>query len=313
MNKELRELCVNQYIKGKTIEEICKLYTLKWASVYRILNNRNLEIKEEKEICSYYINGKSTVYISNLYSVNHHLISKILEKHNIERIGNGKRKYKLNETYFDEIDTQTKAYILGFFYADGSNSISKSTISMSLQEDDKDILERIRHEVESEKPLEYIDYSYKNLNDYTYKNQYRLLFFSSHMSESLSDKGMVQNKSLVLEFPEWLDDKLISHFIRGYFDGDGCVHFAKNGNCVVNMTSTNNFCKYVKQYIETTLSIHVSLSDASCRNGITKVLQISGKNQVKTFLDFIYKDAAIYLERKHNSYLNKYYNFSQAA
>lgn len=184
---------------------------------------------------------------------------------------------------------------------------------MSLQEDDKDILERIRYEVESEKPLEYIDYSNKILNDYTFKNQYRLLFFSSHMSKSLSDKGMVQNKSLVLKFPEWLDDNLISHFIRGYFDGDGCVHFAKNGNCIINMTSTYAFCTYIKQYLESILKIHISISDASCHNGVTKVLQISGKNQAKTFLDYIYKDAEIYLERKHNSYINKYYNFSQAA
>lgn len=311
--KKERETFLQQYKAGKSITEIAQTYNQNWSSVYRILNNKNIEIKEERDICSYYLNGDSTVKISKKYGVNNHLISRILEKYNIKRTHNGVRKYSLNETYFDEIDTPTKAYILGFFYADGSNCKSKRTIAMSLQESDKDILERIRNEVGSEKPLEFIDYSNKHDFSYTYKNQYRLLFFSGHMCNALEEKGMIPNKSLSLTFPTWLDKNLWRHFIRGYFDGDGSVHFAKNGNCIVTLTSTNSFCDSIKKFIKEELNIHGCITDSACHNGITKVLSISGKNQVKTFLDFLYKDADIFLERKYQLYQNKYYNLSQAA
>ena len=50
----------------------------------------------------------------------------------------------MDEKYFDNIDTQNKAYTLGFLFADGYNSISKSTVSMALQESDGYILDKIR-------------------------------------------------------------------------------------------------------------------------------------------------------------------------
>ena len=103
------------------------------------------------------------------------------------------------------------------------------------------------------------------------------------------------------------------HFIRGYFDGDGSVHFAKNRNCIVTITSTESFCSSIKDIIKEELNIHGCITDASCHNGITKVLSISGKNQVKTFLDFLYKDSDIFLERKRKLYQSKYYNLSQVA
>lgn len=311
--KEQRKTFIDLYNQGYSIKEISDTCNVKWNAIYRILNNAFTEIRDELEICKKYKSNISTVSIAKEYNVDHHLIARILEKHGIKRTGESTRIYKINKEYFDSIDTPNKAYILGFFYADGCNFPPKGTVSMSLQETDKEILEKIRLEIESEKPLEYLDYSSKNTNGYHYQNQYRLLLFSSHMSTSLSSLGMTQNKSLSLTFPNFLNEELISHFIRGYFDGDGCVHFAQNGNCIINMTSTESFCKTIQDYVFEKLNIHASISDASCHNGVTKVLQISGKNQVKTFLDFIYDDAELYLERKYNLYSNKYYNFSQAA
>lgn len=271
--------------------------------------------KQQNQIIDMYTNqNMSTVKIGKVFDCGNKIIAKVLESHNIPRTGNSRRKYSLNEFYFDDINTPIKAYIMGFLYADGSNHMPKSTISMSLQEEDKDILERIRNEVGSGKPLEFLDYSNKHDFGYTYKNQYRLLFFSTHMCRVLSEKGMMQNKSLVLEFPEWLDESLYSHFIRGYYDGDGSVHFSeKYKNSILTITSTENFCLKIKEYIEKTLQINTYMADASSHNGITRVFGISGANQIKTFLDWLYKDADIYLERKYQKYINKYYNSSQVA
>lgn len=261
--------------------------------------------EEEKIVNMYTVDKCSTVKIGKAFNVSHKKIARVLDKYGIERIGNGRRKYNLNENYFDSIDTPNKAYILGFLYADGCNCSTKQTISMSLQEDDKEILEKIRLEIGNEHPLEFIDYSNKNDFGYTYKNQYRLLMFSSHMCTRLSEIGMVPSKSLVLNFPD-IPSHLYSHFIRGYFDGDGSISFNKT-NAIFSLTSTESFCIHVKNFLENMLSIHMYITDASNKNGTTKVLSTSGNIQVKKLMDYLYRDADLYMERKYLKYRNKYY------
>lgn len=267
----------------------------------------NTKISEDKydEIVKLYESGLSTVKIATSYGVTHKVITRILDKKGIKRRNNGNRKYKLNEAYFDEIDTPNKAYILGFLYADGSNSEHKCTISMSLQEEDGYILEKIRQEIGSEKPLEFLDYSNKHDGGYNYKNQYRLLMFSRHMCNALKNKGVVPNKSLILKWPTFLRDDLYSHFLRGYIDGDGYIQPHKWEHCV-DFISTYDFCRQAQIYIENKLGIKCRLDEASCHNGVTTYLYIRYREQVKLFLDYIYQDAELYLERKYNTYISKY-------
>ena len=265
---------------------------------------------EEKSICNMYLSGISSVKIGQTFNCDHKTITRVLERNGIDRIGVGLRKYKLNEYYFDDIDTPNKAYILGFFYADGSNNEDKQTISMSLQEEDKYILETIRKEINSEKPLEFLDYSNKHDGGYNYKNQYRLLMFSRHMSKVLHDKGMPQNKSLILQWPMFLKDDLISHFLRGYIDGDG--HLRQVGH-FVSLVSIEDFCNSAKEHIENKLGIECKIIDAPCHNGITRQLIISKKENTKPFLNYIYQDAEICLQRKYQIYYEKYINNTQVA
>lgn len=262
--------------------------------------------EEEKKIIKMYtVDNLSTVKIANVFGCSHHTIAKVLKYHNIDRTGLSRRKYGINENYFDSIDTPEKAYILGFLFADGSNNPKKQTVSMSLQEEDFDILEKIRLEIGSKKPLEYLDYSNKHDFGYTYKNQYRLLLFSKKISSRLSSLGMIPSKSLFLKYPD-IPSNLHRHFIRGYFDGDGSLYQyvinSNNKKVTVTITSTEDFCLSVKSIIEKELSIYCGIYDASCHNGITKVLTISGKTSF-SFLDWIYKDASIYMDRKYLRYL----------
>lgn len=258
-----------------------------------------------------YLNGESSPKIGKRYGVGHKVILKQLHRMNV--IVDQKRfvrKYSLDENYFDVIDCPNKAYILGLLYSDGSNNPKKSTVSISLQEEDKELLERVKNEVGSEKPLEFLDYSNKHDYGYHYKNQYRLLFFSQHMCQSLIDKGVIPNKSLKTTFPEWLDESLYSHFIRGMYDGDGSVcQQIKNDNnhpVLLTITATESFCESLQKICQYKLKLNSSIKDASCHNGITKVFIISGRNVVKIFLDWLYQDADIFLQRKYDRYVEYY-------
>ena len=288
---------------------------IKTKNKKRYYNEIVFSHEQTENIIYMYKHGYSTVKIGEKYNVSYRTIARFLEKNGIPRTGVGRRKYKLNEHYFDEIDTPNKAYMLGFFYADGSNCKNKSTVVMSLQEEDKEILEKIRLEVGSEKPLEYLNYSNKTNGGYKYKNQYRLLFFSSHMCSMLEKYGMVPNKSLVLKFPDKLPENLYSHFIRGYMDGDGCIlkRTEKNKNYAVTIISTKEFCEKVQEIIKKHVGINSYIYEASNHNQITMVLGVYGKYQTIKFLNYLYHDADLYMYRKYQiyqSYLNEEKCFS---
>lgn len=274
---------------------------------------KDFSYEDNQRIIQMYQSGVSTVQIGKLFRVSHKVIARVLDRFNIKRVGNGRRKYSIDESYFDEIDTPNKAYILGLLYADGSNFTPKQTISISLEENDKHILDKIKDELKYERALEYLDYSQKHDFGYNYHNQYRLSIFSKHMSEELKKKGVVKNKSLILTFPTFIDKKLMKFFVLGYFDGDGsfCPHYTKDGKFqpLITFTSTQIFCEGLQKYLREELNIPCgNIYDASCHNGITKVLSFSGTQQVKTFLDWLYTDATMYLKRKYEKYKNNYNN-----
>lgn len=260
--------------------------------------------EQEQQIIDMYLNqNMSTVKIGKIFGTTNKPIAKVLERYNIPRTGVGQRKYKLNEEYFDEINTQNKAYILGFLYADGNNCMSKQTIRIGLQEEDKQILEDMRKEICSEKELKYIDNSNKHDNGYNYKNMWQLDMFSKHMCESLNKIGMTPNKSLSVTFPN-IDKSLYSSFIRGVFDGDGCIHSSTKHKYVYNcsIVGTYDLC-YKIQEICNCEGIESHIREASNHNGITAVFEVYRKDSVIKFLDYMYKDAEMYLERKYQRYL----------
>lgn len=274
--------------------------------------------EQVKDIITAYQNGESSVSIGKRYGITHKPILKVLHQNGIVvDSSRSKRKYGLEESYFDCIDTPSKAYIFGLLCADGSICRKKDTVSICLEEGDYYILEQIRQELKSEKELEFIDNSEKKDYGYNYKNQFRLVVFSSYMCDALISKGMVENKSWNLEYPDCINDLLLKHFVRGYFDGNGsyCPHITKKGKFqpLITITSTNNFCKGLRDKLKETLNIPCgNVYDASCHNGTTKVLSFSGANQVKRFLDWMYEDAEMYLVRKYEKYTNSFKNINNS-
>ena len=256
--------------------------------------------KEEYEnIISLYKSGLSQAKIGNIYNVGHYIIGKILRKCGVvARDDSHKyRKYTINENYFDDIDTQNKAYLLGLLYSDGCNYPPQRRVKLELQERDKSILDKINNEIQSNKPLAFNNLNNKNVD---WQNTYRIDITNKHISERLAELGMVQNKSLVLQFPEWLDISLYAPFLRGYFDGDG--HIEWNNTRFVTLAGTNQFCNHVKDFCENYLNIKCSIYDTANKSSNTKLLHVFGKEKIKRFLDFIYKDADLYIERKYNIY-----------
>src|SRR5258706_2989612 len=122
------------------------------------------------------------------------------------------RKYPINESFFEKIDSEEKAYFLGLLFADGTNSIKKTEVKLALGEIDKHILSRLNNFFQPTKPL------YFQKSKLGRQNLYKLIINSKKISYRLNDLGIVPNKTHKLIFPKYLDNNLLKHFIRGYFD-----------------------------------------------------------------------------------------------
>ena len=78
--------------------------------------------------------------------------------------------------------------------------------------------------------------------------------FSKHLAEQLAKIGCPPRKSFILKYPDWLDKDLRSHFIRGYFEGDGCItRTARTSETIkswdFNIISTKEMCEGIKNGI----------------------------------------------------------------
>lgn len=211
------------------------------------------------------------------------------------------QKYNdIDLSFFRVIDCEANAYFLGLLYADGCVQTKNHayTTTLKLKNDDQMIIEKFRDIMSPSSPVKTTGgkYAYFRVNQ-------------KEVCEQLIALGCVPNKSLILQFPNCLPEHLISHFLRGYSDGDGTIYKnkfknKKTVNTIWKIISTKQFCNQVAKIIDEQFGIHCSQSlSKPKKNQITTTLSVGGNLQVRKVLDWIYQDATIYLPRKYERYL----------
>lgn len=250
----------------------------------------------------YITNKISIIAASKKYDISPLCFSRFLDKENVQKRTNTEfyKKYNLNETFFDIIDTEEKAYILGFLFADGYINNKNKIIILALTEKDKDILLKINNIVGSDKPLQYIKPSEKR---YSKLGQYRLCFQSKYMHDCFVKNNFL-NRSIIPK----IDDNLIRHFIRGIFDGDGCCstgwrknkHYRYFNGTFEILFNDKSVAEEINKIISSNSNISLLSVKNKKGNGSTIVFQIkwSGIDNIINIYNYLYKDATIYLERK---------------
>ena len=228
-----------------------------------------------------------------------------------ERMGYKKSPYNCDYHYFDNIDTEEKAYWLGFLSADGwiSKNNFSSAVGIELQYGDIGHLKKFNKSIKGNYQI--TDRWRKCLISNSDKANHTCIIriFSNYMYDSLEKLGFSDNKSYDVGIPNMRDD-LYKHYIRGYFDGDGCFTFtdksfhvsfitaSKNENDdIINVLTNNDINIFEYSYIS-------EYGTVMYRPSIYKL-----QDKIK-FLDWIYKDASIYLDRKYKKYLKAKMNYS---
>ena len=293
-----RELGEMFNVNGNTIIRVLKHYNCYTPSKKYTAHNKHIVWEYADNIVEMYEGGKSAVEIARIYNCSHKTILEILYNADVEirDASNNRRKLSLNDDCFDIIDTEEKAYWLGFLYADGS--VCGNDISLTLHSQDSEHIEKFK-QFTNYGGITRV-YSNKGL-DTLYC---RVTIVNKHLSETLKAQGCVERKSLILKYPKGLAKELHRHFIRGYFDGDGCIGYSKvRDRYVINLLGTKEFLEEVNNIFKDNLGIVIK-SPKIAKKPNKNVYQFcyGAYMDIEKILKFLYEDSNIYLERKYKRY-----------
>jgi hypothetical protein len=207
------------------------------------------------------------------------------------------RKYQVNEKFFDELNEKS-AYWLGFLYADGCVRFKhgrSGELKLKLNSKDKSHIELFLKDIESNSPIK-CDDGGKSECCFTYIN-------SNYLVSRLYELGCVQNKTQKIRLPK-IESNLISHFIRGYFDGDGCIYKNKNrpNSFVVSICSNNNFINDLNEFFS---------KGKILKYEKYSVWSLHKIDDIKLFKEFLYKESETFMKRKFDKFNEIDYNFKR--
>lgn len=301
---EVQEEIIKYYLEGNSSYQTAKHFNISATQIRRILSKNNIKgrsTKTDSEIEERIIElYKSGINSENMkpYGIKENSVTilSILKRNGIKINPELRRKYKIRDDFLDNIDCQEKAYFLGFMFADGNVHKTLEQFKITLHNQDIDILYKFCKLLFSgeEYPI-YMDRKYPTLN-----------ISNKKLSLRLNELGCVPNKTFVTKYPDWVTKELAPHFIRGIFDGDGCFSISNN-KAVIDITGTEELVKSIGDHLvnEGIIEIYSLDKKKNCKNNI-RALRINAKKSVLGFLNYIYENSTIHLDRKYNKFKDNY-------
>ena len=236
-------------------------------------------------------------------------------------------KYNIDEAYFEKINREDKAYLLGFILTDGTVDDRKNSkrIVISLDRKDNHILETFRKYLKTKKPISHTirkarKYKYAS---YALKKYSTLSINNVKMQKDIIKLGIKPQKTKTIKFPtnKVIPHKFMRHFIRGVFDGDGTCAKTKSTRTVSIISGSKNFILGFKKYLKRFGIINTGITEykkpivsglsyswnLSIYPSLKKRIRgnIVAENQ-KKFFNLIYRNCVkgLYLKRKKENFVS---------
>lgn len=233
------------------------------------------------------------ISIESGFSARH--ISKVLKENgvNIKR----RKNYTLNDSFFSDILSQDQAYLLGLIYADGSVEDNRNLISVSSK--DKSYLEEVKMIINYDGEI------IERISGYG-KTYYIISFSSEQMSRDLKKFGLGYNKAESLLTLPNIPEYLIRHFLRGYFDGDGCIYESTSTTMSMNkkyyykvfaveIIGNQEFLEKIGD-VFSKYEISYTFKNSKC--DYMKYIKVKGNRNLNKLHRLFYSNANVYLPRK---------------
>jgi hypothetical protein len=243
-----------------------------------------------------YASGIPMKEVCRRMKVNYSTLQSHLQKRGLSRSNKqNSRKYEVNHNFFDVIDTEAKAYWLGFIYADGfiTRSGNAKYLGISLATKDREHLEAFSKSIESTYPIK----EYTGNTSYGEVTYNRVLICSEKLFDSLVKQGSGQQKTLKLTFPstDIVPEHLRHHFCRGYFDGDGS--WAKSGDGWYSFKLCGT-AEFLTGYCAAIGFPGRKMFQRHKNSKNNWYVSVGGKRQVGCISNLLYLDATVFLPRK---------------
>ena len=266
---------------------------------------RRIFTEEEKNIIykEYVENKRGLIFISKQINSTPETIKKFLKNNNIHIRtfseaavqSNKNRTLKKDNNYF-KTENSNMAWILGFIASDGTIRKNRNTIKIGLAIKDKEILERIRKEINIENKVK----EYTNTQGF---ECCQLEWTSEEHKKDLSNYNIIPQKTFKLLPPLKLKKEYWIDYIRGYFDGDGSVN--TNGNNGIRFS----ICAANKKILEWIIDVFYKYGIPKV-NIYKKIIGLNplyyfeySTNSTKKIYNILYStNSNLYLKRKKNKF-----------
>ena len=201
-------------------------------------------------------------------------------------------RYKVDVNYFEKIDSDEKAYWLGFIAADGyvTNKKGRKILGIDLARKDEEHLKKIRMAIGYEGPLYYREVKTNKIKN-GLARKVSLRISCQKIVEDLMKLGIIPKKSKVLKRPT-IDKEYYRSWIRGVFDGDGHISKHKDGRISGGFFGTYDVIKFIVENIPGTNTV------SARKDGSGYYHSFGGKYRINEIFEYLYSDTKVYLERK---------------
>lgn len=249
---------------------------------------------KETEIIAKYLDKTqkhTTTSLGKEYNVSDECIRCLLRKNGIKS-----KTLHINHSFFSNITTEKQAYWLGFLFAEGHLEVKRNCLGLRLGQDELKTIENFKTDIESE---------HKICRD-SKNGAWYVKMSSPQITKDLQRYEFGGKKSGKIKLPK-LSNKLIQHFIRGYFDGDGWITLNNktNSHVVCGFASCSSLMiKELQNFLVKNKIIHKTKIVKRYRKNKNPnhndfyCLHICGLEVVFSMYNFLYNNATVFMPRK---------------
>lgn len=225
---------------------------------------------------------------------------KLRNRHEAIVAANKGRNLLKNQTYFQN-ETENMAWLMGFLAADGCIEKNRNIIKLSLSTVDKEILEKIREELQLESSVK----NYQTSQGY---NVSKLQWSSEQHKKDLANYGIIPQKTFKLLPPYKLNKKFWKDYIRGFWDGDGSITLLKNNYNSLAwqlISGTKEILEFIVDYFYEEYNIPKVNIHSMNRNGKDLFTILYSTAASREIYKIFYENPnALTLQRKKDKYTN---------
>jgi hypothetical protein len=238
--------------------------------------------------------------ISNKFNINYEDL--LFELNNLNHFYTVKSKYECNHYFFSK-DNEESFYWAGFLAADGClyKKQNSKRLVLSLSEKDLNHIQLFKIAINYNGPISKSITKHSLINNkWKDSTKYTISISSDQLFNDLNRFNLIQRKTHVYDMPDWLiTHKLVNHFIRGYFDGDGCITFSKlPRKAEINIRGTISVLTQFMNIFENNLHLNSKVKPKI--NSGFGILKYSGNIICYQIKDYLYSNATIYMNRKYD-------------